>query len=774
MPVTYDQESPAQHGLVLRSRSARRPIPSILACAALLLYLVLSVSSLPTIASAAGDANEAFCPTAEASPGFRSFLPDCRAFELVSPGYGGGTLATGPANLAVPIAPDGEHLVASTFSDLAESESLGENGTEVGAIYEFSRTPAGWAAEAQEPPASLYPRSNFAASSPTYPGRSVWLVAVSSKPGEENVEFATQSWVDSEAAMYAVREPLGDGKAHFTILGPAAAPGHFKLNETGEQPGAGNFRGMSADADHVIIEIATGETPIQGYVWPGDPTVIGGSYNTGFGSIYEYRDGGSNEPMLVGVKNRGAAPWRAGATHLNEGAELVSECGTKYDAISASGERVFFTAQHLEGCPGSQPSVDEVYARVGGVQTVKLSGEDDAVYRGASEDGSKVFFSEGEDLYEVAIAGEGSSAHVSSRVLISSEASGVAAVSQDGTRVYFISPAVLTGQSNGNGEIPKDGSANVYVYDTAAAPGEALSFVASGEGAQLTTKVSGETAFETTPAGAYLVFASTDQRLEGAEDTSIVAQLFEYNAATRQLARVSVGQSIPGGSECATTGVVEGRYDCDGDTTLTEDAPKLAEPPDSSISENGAVAFSSELALTPQSVPGRKLAGATENIRAENVYEYRNGEVYLISPGDEETPPAFHDEEETRLLGIDESGRDLFFVTADGLVPQDADTQVSWYDAREGGGFPAPPSALSCSGEACQGALSIAPAFSAPASNTLTGAGNLAPPVEPKSTAKPKAKVKAKPCKKGFTKKKNKCVRSEPKAKKAGRDRRGN
>ena len=111
----------------------------------------------------------------------------------------------------------------------------------------------------------------------------------------------------------------------------------------------------------------------------------------------------------------------------------------------------------------------------------------------------------------------------------------------------------------------------------------------------------------------------------------------------------------------------------------------------------------------------------------ENVYEYRAGQVYLISPDDEATPVNFEAPyQQTRLFGIDQSGRDVFFITGDALVPQDGDTQASWYDARENGGFPAAAASPGCVGEACQGPGEAAPLLAAPASNALTGLGNLA------------------------------------------------
>jgi len=72
-------------------------------------------------------------------------------------------------------------------------------------------------------------------------------------------------------------------------------------------------------------------------------------------------------------------------------------------------------------------------------------------------------------------------------------------------------------------------------------------------------------------------------------------------------------------------------------------------------------------------------------------------------------------------------------------VPQDTDTQYSWYDAREEGGFPAPALEAGCSGEACQGAPGVPPGLPSLGGSAVTaGGGNLPPPP-------PATKAKAKP-----------------------------
>jgi len=93
------------------------------------------------------------------------------------------------------------------------------------------------------------------------------------------------------------------------------------------------------------------------------------------------------------------------------------------------------------------------------------------VYQGASEDGSKVFFTsqqellrgKGDTLYEYDF--DAASPHQRLSVL-APEVEGAPVISQDGARVYFQSPAVLNSAANGNGEHATLYGQNLYVYDT--------------------------------------------------------------------------------------------------------------------------------------------------------------------------------------------------------------------------------------------------------------------------------------------------------------------
>lgn len=110
------------------------------------------------------------------------------------------------------------------------------------------------------------------------------------------------------------------------------------------------------------------------------------------------------------------------------------------------------------------------------------------------------------------------------------------------------------------------------------------------------------------------------------------------------------------------------------------------------------------------------------------------------------------------FLDAGESGEDVFIVTRANLVGGDEDGLYDVYDVRVGQAPSAPPA---CTGTGCQGLPSASPIFATPSSVTFEGVGNFAAPVkEAKAKAKPKPKLE----KKKHKKKKSKAKKSARKA----------
>jgi hypothetical protein len=714
--------------------------------------------AVPTTGLAAGDANSPVCPR-EASSEFREYMADCRAYEMVTPAYKGGSEVL--LGLKA-VASDGSRLIGTSYGGFGGIENNEQGKPIVGAgVYEFSRTSTGWQAEPLEPAA--YQASSYVAASADV-STTLWELAEEASPG---VELYTAE--HRQRLALRVHEP---GSApRFEPIGREDSPTETSNRE--------NFRfgGVSADLSHVLYTIEARNSAI----WPGDET-------HGGRSLYEYVGLNNAEPLLVGVKNEGRLK---GSRHLNEDAQLVSRCGTelgaygfsasKYNAVSEDGRTVFFTAS---AC-GGEPAASELYARVDEERTVAISEPgrpispeqgsglqpqecdavcqaatpQEAVFQGASQDGTKVFFTTaqpllnedengegaGEDLYEAELR-EGRLARL---VQVShdphdgeqADVQGVARISATGRRVYFVAGGALTG-ANGRGQAPAVGEHNLYVYDAVA---RTLTFVAAlAGGDEADWQAEDHRPFQTTPDGRFAVLRSSSHLT--ADDTSGVAQLFEYDAETESIARVSIGQHSPSGYLCAATKRLEAGYNCDGNTASPSQVPVIPRPNYSasslpteadstlSLTEDGRVFFMSRDALTPFAVEGSK-----------NIYEYSGEDVYLIAPGEDPQLEygAFQESflEHDRLVSTDESGTDLFFGAVGQLVPQDSDTQADVYDARVGGGFSAPVLAQSCEGQACRPAAGGAgAALVSPPSAALPGeeAVPVPTPAVPASPAKAK------------------------------------
>ena len=111
------------------------------------------------------------------------------------------------------------------------------------------------------------------------------------------------------------------------------------------------------------------------------------------------------------------------------------------------------------------------------------------------------------------------------------------------------------------------------------------------------------------------------------------------------------------------------------------------------------------------------------------------------------------------FLDASESGNDVFVVTRAKLVSGDEDDLFDVYDVRVGSAPPAPPV---CTGTGCQGVPNPTPIFATPSSVTFEGVGNFAAPAK-ETKAKPKSKKKTKH-KKTSKKGKSKAKKSARKA----------
>jgi hypothetical protein len=654
-------------------------------------------------------AAESSCPNEPVRGGFSASLPDCRAYELVTPSNDAsaqpdpehppiGKYPAGGGLIANQAARDGDRMAFASSEVLPGSPSGGVQ-------YVATRGANGWSTEDVVPLESYTADRCTAYERPVvaYSADLSKTLLLHSFGGGGAVVDGGEHACDVEPVEVVKGEPLGLAN----LLLRDNTTGSYQLVDVtpvGIKPVSLTFLAASADLEHVVFSENAQLTPTA---------------PAGAEDVYEWSGGGVR---LVTV--------------LPDGSSVVG----KLVGMSADGSDVLFTANGA------------LYARLHGERTVQLdaaqggpgvSGGGSVQY--VSEDGAQVFFSDASrltsdstaslsepDLYECEIVevAEGPRCDLSDFTVATKVPGGT--FSEDGSHVYFTSNAVLasntrqytTTEGKTVVEQAQTGEENVYVYSAGT-----ISFIARN------VNVS-----QVSPNGEFAAIQSNDS-LTGYDNTETVLEketlsetarpeIFLYSAAAGSLVCVSCKPS--------------GEPPTAGGTDVAQGAPAATQGAIHYLSDNGRLFFETNEALLPADTNGK-----------QDVYEYEDGQLHLISGG---TAAG-----NSILLETSEDGRDVFFLTRQRLLAQDTNEEaLAIYDARVNGGFTELVSPPACTTpEGCRAAPAPQPTtFGAPASQTFSGAGNLAPPPPTVKTA-----VKPEKCKKGFVKKKAKCAKSKSKKK---------
>jgi hypothetical protein len=684
-------------------RSSRAPRTMTL-CAAPAKLRILAASALVTalVAAAPGAALGAECPNEQLRAENNSTaLPDCRAYELVTPQekngqeLGGGGLGT-PDFAVFPeisaITADGGRVLYNSIFPTPQSV------TGDGNVLLASRSAQGWQSASVEPSESSF----------TMPDSESQVSAFGGSPDLSKVLLGTT----------ASLEPI-DQHTEGSELYLSNDGGTFEWVSQGQlgQAGPGypglwiGRVGTSNDLSHIV------------FPWSFALLPEAEGIQSGYEGLYERFDG---QTRLVDVNNNGSLLSTCGAS--------LGDSALNYEglnAVSDDGSRIFFedssdpyVDEEAPCYQEGQPVVRQLYVREDDQRTIEVSapaagvvdpnGPKMAHFVGATPNGDYVVFmsrqkltanantgpaDEYSNLYEYdLLTGQLVDVSETSTDPNGAQVDGLVGMSDDGQLVYFIGGGSINGQG-------AEGERNLYLYDHGVVRYIATVGLSDGvDGAVYVHRRS-----RVTPDGLHLLFQSTDNLTSYQSEG--YSEVYEYSEPSNTIICVSCG---PAGNPPV------------GNAVLLPNVPSSGFPLPYNLSDDGEYAFfDTPDALVPQDTNG-----------AIDVYEYHEGRVYLISGGKGKYPSYF--------AGATPSGSDVYFGTNDSLAPEDLDGgQSDIYDARVDGGFPAPPEAVSgCSStEACRGGAAIQ-VLPGPATASFAGVGNLTP-VTSRSVSPPSPSILA-------------------------------
>ena len=650
-------------------------------------------------------------------------LPDCRAYEMVSPvdKEGGeifelGSVPGFPAEVNQ-AAVGGEDMTYSSYRAFADPEAAPYTSQ-----YLARRTAAGWSSE------SISPQ------------REGTIVTALDSQYRAFSEDLSTGWLvtDSDPVLAP-----GGLPGYRNIYARDSAAGAYRAQCAAaplEKTPAGDYRlepqGFSADGSHLVFGAEGRLIPEAA---PGKAQ-----------QVYECVNG--SELRLVSVLPGGEASASGGSAGSAVGD--LGGTGLRQNnvagAVSDDGSRIFWTARPTGPGP--------LYARIDATTTVEIAAAD-AHFRVADPEGDRVIFTVNDELYEASVEADSASS-----TLIAGQVAGLMGTSEDTELVYLVSREDLDGGGQATA-----GEPNLYLYRA-----EADSFTFIGELSDADARAnppSEESDPVLTPVafapnirssrisadGLHAAFTSTapltgydnTDRSSGQADTEV----FVYDAGSGELLCASCNPSgaRPQGRNAGVPVIPFWTAAHIPGWQSQHHAPRV-------MAEDGSRLFfeaTDGLVLADtnglQDVYQWQLPGSGSCTESSSTFSPANGGcIDLISSG--KSP------QHSELLDASADGADVFFVTTESLWAGDHGL-ADIYDARVEGGFPPPPApAVPCqAGDGCQ-QRGAAPADTPPGSSAA-GPGNVveAPKSKPKRCRKGTHRVK--------TNGKTRCAKNKSKGK---------
>jgi hypothetical protein len=671
---------------------------------------------------AAPSASAETCPNQAFRTGFSAGLPDCRAYELVSPPglqpyfttFGGienvknGSAVVG-SELDTTASSSSASAGISYFSTVSPPGSLTD-----GPDFLSTRGPGGWTTK------NLIPSQSTSVTIACLP----YMIAWSS-----NLERGVLS--DGYNAFHPTGTTCGTDEPELIPGEPRDGAQNLFVrdssNDTYElvdqkglsgQPGNAIYQAGSSDLGLIVFaEEAELSSEVKYYVWSGGTdrllTVLPNGQPTE-GEIV-------NPVNLEGKNSNPVSPTFSHAVAPNGSRAEFTAGGKLYSRLNPGAPQSAFNEVGECDEPSKACTIELDRSQAG-----EPSGG--GAFAGSSaQDGSVVYFTDvnrltsdatatteapdlyaydfsrpvGERLTDLTVdhnAGE----HADVLGYVGTNETGSA-----GDYVYFVATGVLTSNENSSGALASPEAPNLYVNH-----GGSTTFIATlssthdscdWENRCMTARVSSN--------GRYLGFDSLEE-LTGfanldAQSGEPDQEIFLFDGEAKGLSCASCGEA--GVAPIAPSGI-----------KLPEGVTTQAPIPlylQRNVSDNGQVFFD-----TPNPLVPKVRNGQSSIFFDSNVYEYQAGQLNLLSSGTAESSSFFYE--------ASSDGNDVYLITVQGLAPGASSTELSLYDAKVDGGFPAPPkSAEPCVGEACSGPQSIAPRPPTVSSASTSGQGNLEPTV---------------------------------------------